>query len=193
MNELFVRCTVPLEPPLTLAAQRDSRYETLNWQLSNGDDVSAELDVPEEEIDRLVADKSSDEGWWANVPVRNLHLHLILKDVDQDDTDRLQGKHPTAEWHVGNGKNYQEAPRLEERIVTDLLQAVNTVIESTRVRMGQYWLKPMELTGSPQHVLFDMSAKWRIAPEDDEPLINASTSWRSFTLTRRWNGVSKHS
>jgi hypothetical protein len=124
--------------------------------------VSVQLDVPNDEIERIWDRREDRPDWWVNTRVDSLVLQLILTNVDDDTLLRLAGQHPTAETFVGDGSVRQHAEEFGRRVREEVIAAVNLLVRVIRDAFGQYWLAHVEPNDSLQHFLNDIGAQWRV-------------------------------
>jgi hypothetical protein len=184
MATIEVRCNVKLSEAIVLATQQDASYGAIRWTLANGDTVTVEMDIPEDEIRRSYQEHSSRGNWYVNYRVQALRISIRLENVSADDLDRLYARHtsePTWVAHfetsAGEGldQSYQEAPELGRRVIAEIRETVNLILRFVRDNYGQHWLRPLSQDEkSLQNFLDDVQAEWREAMNPWKRLLIAS-------------------
>ena len=125
MATIEVRCKVRLSEAIVLATQQDTSYPAIRWSLANGDTVSVEMEIPEQQIRHSYQEHSSKGNWYVNSRVDLLKVSVRVESVSADDLDRLYVRHLSAStfnahFETNSGpldQTYQEALELGRRVV----------------------------------------------------------------------------
>ena len=167
MATVEVRCRAKLSEPIVLASQQDTFYPPLRWTLSNGDNASVEMEVPEETI-RAHQDPSK-TNWFINTKVDVIRVWIELHDVEDNDTDRLYLRHASAKTYKAHfqtasgpvDQSYQEALAFGQRVGREILEGLNLVLRFVRVNYGQHWIQLVSGDEAVQNFLDSVRAEWR--------------------------------
>ncbi|PYX25679.1 MAG: hypothetical protein DMG82_04170 [Acidobacteria bacterium] len=208
MATIEVRCTIKLPDPVVLACQKDTSYPPIQWQLANGDTVSIEMEVPEDQIKSQYRMHSSKGNWFVNSKVRAVALSLVLHNVSNDDVERLHARHATAKtlrarFKTDSGPldlDYQEAPELGQRIVCEIVESINLVLRFIRDNYGQHWLSLISADEEkPQNFLNEVRAEWREAANPWQQLLLKPPivaigpvyvgAWNRYLETSDWKAI----
>lgn len=173
------RCTVSLAFPIVISVQKGYAFPPLPVKLANGDDATIVLNIDDNSVDRLLTDLGPNA--FAVTHVLSLQINITVTDVSAEDLDRLYCRHGSEPKFRTDGQDYQKVESLGKRVVEDVINASNLVLQDVQTRYGQYWIEPVKLEdGLYPNFLHDSEAEWREpngswTPFASAPLIHYAT------------------
>ena len=156
------RATVKLPERIIIAVTDEDSFGPVSRRLDNGDTVTVTLEVPTDEVTRLLGYSRKDgKTSYAVVGVDAVAVDLVVTKVSNEDLGRLHRRDPNADEFTSHDGRFQETKELGVRVADGLCQGTNAILGDIRAYLGQFWLRPVDHGGAPSNFVDRSRTMWR--------------------------------